>query len=121
MEKPDYAQGQEMKRYLEATGNPPMGQELAVVGPADLHWFAVIAREDRIQVEELHKAIVNGTEAANLVRSRQGRETLDVLGYREAPRFDSARQVLSWSLRIRRRAAGGQWGTGLCTFWDGTR
>lgn len=93
-----YVQGAEMRRFLEASGNPPTGHELAVVGPMDLHWFAVIAREDRIGVEELRKAIVDGTEAANLIRARQGRETLDVLGYRERPRFDAERQVLSWSL-----------------------
>lgn len=87
-----------MRRFLEASGNPPTGHELAVVGPADLHWFAVLAREDRIGAEELRKAIVDGTEAANLIRARQGRETLDVLGYREPPRFDGAKQVLSWSL-----------------------
>ncbi len=93
-----YVQGREMQRFLDASGNPPTGHELAVVGPADLRWFAVIGREDRIGVEELRKAIVNGTEAANLIRARQGRETLDVLGYRERPRFDAERQVLSWSL-----------------------
>lgn len=93
-----YVQGPEMRRFLEASGNPPTGHELAVVGPEDLHWFTVIAREDRIGVEELRKAIVDGTEAANLIRARQGRETLDVLGYREGPQFDAERQVLSWTL-----------------------
>ncbi|MGJ5814719.1 DUF2167 domain-containing protein [Paludibaculum fermentans] len=93
-----YVQGREMGRFLEASGNPLTGRELAVVGPADLQWFAVITREDRISVEELHKAIVDGSAAANLIRGRQGRETLDVLGYRSAPRFDAGRQVLTWSL-----------------------
>lgn len=93
-----YVQGTELGRFLTASGNPPSGRELAVVGARDLGWFAVVSREDRIGVEELHRAIVNGTEAANLVRARQGRETLDVLGYREAPQFDKERQVLTWSL-----------------------
>lgn len=93
-----YVQGEEMGRFLRASGNPPEGRELAVVGPVDLRWFAVISKEDRIGVEDLRKAIVDGTTAANLVRARQGRETLDVLGYREAPRFDKERQVLTWSL-----------------------
>ncbi|QOY86126.1 DUF2167 domain-containing protein [Paludibaculum fermentans] len=93
-----YVQGAELGRFLEASGNPPTGHELAVVGPADLHWFAVLGREDRIGVEELRKAIVDGTDAANLIRARQGRATLDVLGYRERPRFDAERQVLGWSL-----------------------
>ncbi|WP_321473814.1 DUF2167 domain-containing protein [uncultured Paludibaculum sp.] len=88
----------ELRRFLEASGNPPTGREVAVAGPTDLHWFAVISRENRISVDELHRAIVDGTAAANLIRARQGRETLDVLGYREKPRFDDRHQVLTWSL-----------------------
>lgn len=39
------AQGEEMRRFLLATGNQLTGRELAVLGPDDLGWFAVISTE----------------------------------------------------------------------------
>jgi hypothetical protein len=37
-------QGAEMRRFLEASGNRIEGRELAVAGPEDLRWFAIISR-----------------------------------------------------------------------------
>ena len=39
------AEGGEMRRFLKATGNQLSWKELAVVGPRDLRWFAVISLE----------------------------------------------------------------------------
>ena len=38
-----YAQNGEMRRFLNATGNPLTGGELAVIAPADLSCFAVVS------------------------------------------------------------------------------
>ena len=37
-------QGAEMRRFLETSGNRIEGRELAVAGPEDLRWFAIISR-----------------------------------------------------------------------------
>jgi|GEM_PF-2059220 len=37
-------QGAEMRRFLEASGNRIEGRELAVAGPEDLRWFAIVSR-----------------------------------------------------------------------------
>jgi hypothetical protein len=37
-------QGAEMRRFLEASGNRVEGRELAVAGPDDLRWFAIVSR-----------------------------------------------------------------------------
>ncbi len=39
------AEGAEMRRFLKATGNQLTWKELAVAGPDDLSWFAVISLE----------------------------------------------------------------------------
>lgn len=39
-----YAQTSEMHRFLQATGNPPTGNELAVIALDDLSCFAVLSR-----------------------------------------------------------------------------
>jgi hypothetical protein len=38
-----YARSVEMRRFLKATGNQITGRELAVIGAADLSWFAVLS------------------------------------------------------------------------------
>lgn len=40
-----YLEGAEMRRFLEAAGNPLEGNELAVVAPRDVSWFAVFTRQ----------------------------------------------------------------------------
>lgn len=40
-----YVDGAEMRKFLLASGNTLTGRELAVAGPVDLAWFAVISRE----------------------------------------------------------------------------
>lgn len=37
-------QGADMRRFLEASGNRIEGRELAVAGPEDLRWFAIVSR-----------------------------------------------------------------------------
>jgi hypothetical protein len=38
-----YAEGEEMRRFLIATGNALIGKEVAVFGAADLAWFVVVS------------------------------------------------------------------------------
>jgi uncharacterized membrane-anchored protein len=97
----------ETRRFLEATGNPPAGDELAVAAPASLDWFLVFSFEpyqklglDKAQptVEEIVAALKRGNWEANEARRRAGRETLDLLGWRDKPRYDAQTFRLEWSV-----------------------
>lgn len=107
--------GAEMGRFLEFTGNPPSGNEIAVAGPVTLDWFAVFswrtyaslgfeaAHPDPV---EIARSIRTGSEAANLERVRQGRETLEVLEWSGEPVFDEATGRLEF--RLRTQESGGR-------------
>jgi hypothetical protein len=43
------ARGEPMRQFLKATGNPPGGDELAVVAPVDVRWFVIISRAPRAE------------------------------------------------------------------------
>ncbi len=108
------AAGAEAAKFLEATGNPPTGRELAVVGIRTLDWFAVFsfdtfetlgfvrsASRGTPDVGAIIRALREGNEAANRARAAAGRETLDLLGWRVPPRYDAKTQSLSWSIDSR--------------------
>jgi hypothetical protein len=44
-----YIRGDEMGKFLRATGNDVTGTELAVVGRSDLSWFAVVSPQGKSQ------------------------------------------------------------------------
>lgn len=97
----------ETRRFLEATGNPPAGDELAVAAPASLDWFLVFSFEpfqklglDKAQptVEEIVAALKRGNWEANEARRKAGRETLDLLGWRDKPSYDAKTFRLEWSV-----------------------
>ncbi|MGD0579016.1 MAG: DUF2167 domain-containing protein [Bryobacteraceae bacterium] len=97
----------ETRRFLEATGNPPAGDELVVVAPTSLDWFLVFSFEPYQRlglskaeptVEEIVAALKRGNWEANAARRKAGRETLDVLGWRDKPRYDAKTALLEWSL-----------------------
>jgi len=97
----------ETRRFLEATGNPPAGDELAIVAPANVDWFFVFSfdpykklglHQTEPSVEEIVAALKRGNSEANEARRKAGRETLDLLGWRDKPRYDSGTSLLEWSL-----------------------
>jgi uncharacterized membrane-anchored protein len=103
-----YAEGAEAARFLTATGNPLSGREAAVIGPATLDWFAVFGWDDysrlgfvrgrRPDVEEIARALRLGSEAANAERRRRGDTTLELMDWREKPRYDEATGRLEWAV-----------------------
>jgi uncharacterized membrane-anchored protein len=105
-----YVQGAEALRFLRATGNPTEGHEALVIGARDLAWFAVFSFHGyeslgfvrpNPDVTAIAAAIRRGNEEANRKRRRTGRDTLDVLAWREKPLFNSATGRLEWSLDTR--------------------
>jgi uncharacterized membrane-anchored protein len=100
-----------MQTFLEASGNPAQGDELAVIGPDTLDWFAVFSWRTyeslglkpgaKPDARELAQAIQRGTDEANAERLRQGANTLDILGWRERPRFDERSSSVEWAVESR--------------------
>jgi uncharacterized membrane-anchored protein len=102
-----YASGEEARRFLSATGNPPAGNEALIFGPATLDWFSVVTWDTfeslgfvkaNPDVDQIAAAIKRGSAAANAARRLAGRETLDVIDWREKPSFDDRTGRLEWGL-----------------------
>jgi uncharacterized membrane-anchored protein len=101
------AQDDALREFLTATGNPLGGNEVAVVGPANLDWFLVFSYDKyeslglggaEPSIEEIVAALKRGNSEANAARRRAGRETLDLLGWRERPSYNAATHRLEWSI-----------------------
>jgi uncharacterized membrane-anchored protein len=97
----------ETRRFLEATGNPPAGDEVAIAAPANLDWFLVFSFDEFKQlglehpqptVGEIVAALRRGNSETNQARKKAGRETLDLLGWREKPVYDPKTFRLEWSI-----------------------
>ena len=63
-----YAEGDEMRRFLVATGNALTGKEVAVFGAADLAWFVIVSTPPG--------ATQNGLEWTEQSRESDGREVV---------------------------------------------
>jgi uncharacterized membrane-anchored protein len=97
----------ETRRFLEATGNPPAGDEIAIAAPANLDWFLVFSLDEfkklglehpKPTIGEIVAALQRGNSETNQARKKAGRETLDLLGWREKPSYDPKTFRLEWSI-----------------------
>ncbi len=97
----------ETRRFLEATGNPPAGDEIAIAAPANIDWFLVFSFDEfkklglehpQPTVDEIVAALKRGNSETNQARKRAGRETLDLLGWRAKPSYDPKTFRLEWSI-----------------------
>lgn len=112
----------EARRFLEATGNPPAGDEIAIAAPANVNWFLVFSFDPfeklgvpvaKPSVAEIVAALKRGNSETNQARRKAGRETLDVLGWRDKPIYDEKSSRLEWSVDTQesggRHNANGYW------------
>jgi uncharacterized membrane-anchored protein len=97
----------ETRRFLEATGNPPAGDEIAIAAPPNVDWFLVFSFDEfkklglehpKPSVAEIVAALRRGNSETNQARKKAGRETLDLLGWREKPSYDAKTFRLEWSI-----------------------
>lgn len=122
-----WADPAESRRFLVASGNPPSGQELAVIAPVDLAWFAVFsfdgydtmgfAKDEVPNVPAIIEALRRGNEEANAERGKQGQTTLDIVDWAQRPRFDPVSKNLEWSLHT--VESGGRQVANFFTFYLG--
>jgi uncharacterized membrane-anchored protein len=112
-----YIPAAESKRLLASMGNRTGDGLLGmVVSPApEANWFVVMqfyksgyikdddAREWK--VDELFAGLKQGTEEANKERHSRGIPEIEIVGWVEAPKYDSATHRLVWSLESKDKGA----------------
>jgi uncharacterized membrane-anchored protein len=89
----------------------------------DRSWMVVIRRIDEGHIkdedakdwnaDELLQSLQEGTEAANEERTRRGMAAMEVIGWAEKPRYDSATHRLVWSASSRDKGASTTEGLGV--------
>lgn len=104
------------QNFLEATQNPPSGQELGLIlckgGVSDSsYWFVVFTFDESGYVKDdekasldaakILKAIQDGTEAGNSERRNRGWEEIMVTGWERPPYYDTVTHNLTWSTRLK--------------------
>jgi uncharacterized membrane-anchored protein len=103
------------KKFLEATGNVPSGNELGVLlcdPKADSsYWFVVFdwdesgyVKDDEkssLDATKMLKTLQDGQDAANDYRRSRGLDELLVTGWERAPYYDTLTNNLTWSVRVR--------------------
>lgn len=92
------------KKYLELNENIASGTEV-MFAPDDLHWTAYlefvdegyVKDDDKIDADELLKALKDGTEEANAERRKRGWAELHVVGWAAPPKYNAATKRLEWA------------------------
>jgi uncharacterized membrane-anchored protein len=98
-------------RFMELTGNPVNGSELATLAPTEGAWFLVFewdeigwvddADRDSLDAEALLTSLRQGTEAANEERRKRGWPAFELVGWQEPPHYDERTQNLTWAIEGR--------------------
>lgn len=98
---------------VDAWGNPPGGQTLGMIFPADVSpvsdngWGVIITYDeeghikdddaDSIKYDELLKDMQTALQEANEERKKNGYAAMTLLGWAEAPHYDKASHKLYWA------------------------
>lgn len=104
-------------QVMQAMGNRTDERLVGIVFPAaNEPWFVAIkfvkegyVKDDDARdwkPDDLLQSLREGTEAANAERTKRGFPAIEVVGWAEAPRYDSATHRLVWSASSRERGTG---------------
>jgi len=112
------------KAFMEATQNPASGAEQGVLlcrsttATDSSFWFVIfeynasgLVRDDdksKLDQAALLRTIQRGTEAGNEERRRRGWTEIEVVGWHQAPYYDSLTHNLTWATRIRDKGSAGE-------------
>ena len=119
-----FADAEGAKAFMEATQNPPSGAEQGVLlcrgmtATDSSYWFVVfeynasgLVRDDdksKLDQAALLRTIQRGTEAGNDERRRRGWGEIEVIGWQQAPYYDSLTHNLTWATRLRDKGSAGE-------------
>lgn len=108
-----FAGGDETRRFMEMTGNPPSGRELGVIMPAEegKSWFLLFEydevgyvkddEKDKIDADAILESVREGTEASNEERKKLGGGEIHVVGWFEKPHYDAKSHNLVWAIEAK--------------------
>jgi uncharacterized membrane-anchored protein len=98
---------------VDAWGNPPGGETLGMIFPADVSplsedgWGVIISYDeeghikdddaDSIKYDELLKDMQDAMQEANEARKKQGYPAMTLVGWAEAPHYDKASHKFYWA------------------------
>jgi uncharacterized membrane-anchored protein len=95
-------------RFMELIENPSDGSELGLLLNTADGWFVVFEFSDDGYVKDddrdfdaaaMLASIKSGTEAANKIRRERGWSTMNIVGWHQAPFYDSKTNNLTWSIK----------------------
>lgn len=108
-----FAGGDETRKFMEMTGNPPSGRELGVIMPAEegKNWFLLFEydevgyvkddEKDKIDADAILESVREGTEASNEERKKLGGGEIHVTGWFEKPHYDAKSHNLVWAIEAK--------------------
>jgi len=108
-----FAGGDETRKFMEMTGNPPSGREVGVIMPAaeGKNWFLLFEydevgyvkddEKDKIDADAILESVREGTEASNEERKKLGGGEIHVTGWFETPHYDSKSHNLVWAIEAK--------------------
>lgn len=112
------------KAFMDVTQNPASGAEQGVLlcrsmtATDSSYWFVIfeynasgLVRDDdksKLDQAALLRTIQRGTEAGNEERRRRGWTEIEVVGWHQAPYYDSLTHNLTWATRIRDKGSAGE-------------
>jgi uncharacterized membrane-anchored protein len=111
-----FAGGDETRKFMEMTGNPPSGDEIGVIMPEDegKSWFLLFEydevgfvkddEKDKIDADAILESVREGTEASNEERKKLGGGEIHVTGWFQKPHYDAKSHNLVWAIEARGEA-----------------
>lgn len=106
-----YISKENVPKFLELTENIPDGDELAIIGPPELGWFAVYFFDDVGYIKDDEKSSLDAaamlkqkreaTESANEELKRRGWPTMTIVGWTREPYYDPSTHNLEWSVEAK--------------------
>jgi len=109
-EKYLFANGEDTRKIMEFSGNPPSNHEVGSIFPKDqTTGYAIYFdyfpsgyirddEKDSIDSDAILESIKKGTEEANKIRREKGFPPLNVIGWYEKPHYDVQSHNLVWTL-----------------------
>lgn len=106
-----FAKSDDTAKLMELMQNPVSGKEVGFLAPEDLSWFMVFEfdpvgyvkddERDKLDADAILDNVREGTKAANEERKKRGWASLEIVGWQQQPRYDTATNNLTWAIRAR--------------------
>jgi len=104
-----FLDAQQAKRFMEQQGNLRNDDLLGVIAQPESSWLVTVRyvedgyvkddEAEKLDADEILKAIREGTDAANEERIQRGFKALHVVGWSEPPRYQRDVHHLVWGIR----------------------